>query len=285
IFIYNNSNKNFSEFKKGVEGKTFGTDHWFAAFLEKNKQILEKDMILFDPQYTHIKRNGLGVFHRLKAEVCVPFVVNYRLVGFMFLGKKVNLKHYTLEDLDFLRMLSSPIAIAVNNSITYNMAITDSLTGLYNRNFLFFVLEKEVNKCQRYNSPLSLLFVDLDYLKKLNDVHGHKIGDACLQELAEQIKKATRDSDIGARYGGDEFVVVMPNTGIEGAKAASNRLLTSIKERTLKCNGKKIKFSVSIGVTQYNLQYRDYNQLLVQADKALYKAKARGRNRIELLDI
>ncbi|MBU1076327.1 MAG: GGDEF domain-containing protein [Spirochaetes bacterium] len=285
IFIYDNLNKNYYEFTSDPQKATYEVDHWFIKFIESNKSILEKELVIYDPKYSHIKKNMLKIFKKMKAELFIPFHVNYRLVGFMFLGKKINLKEYTLMDLGFLNMLISPISVAINNSITYNMAITDPLTGLYNRNFLFFVLEKEINGCKRYGSPLSLLFIDLDYLKKVNDLHGHEAGDICLKKLSSLIKEVTRDTDVCARYGGDEFIVVMPNTTLEGAMSASNRLLQSIKNSPGTINRKKLPFTASIGVAQYNLQYKDYNQLLIMADKALYKAKSKGRCRVELLEL
>ncbi len=284
LFIFNSRDKEYKEYNSS-RNKIYYYNDKFISFLSKSNNIIKKDTIEVDPKYLYIKRYLLKIFKQNKAEICVPFIVNYNLVGFMFLGKKVNLKNYTREDTEFLKMISGPISIAINNSITYNLAITDPLTGLYNRNFLFFMLEKEVARCKRYSVPLSLIFIDLDYLKRINDTYGHKTGDMCLQELSLTIKSILRDSDIAARYGGDEFVIILPDTHLEGAKKASERLLNFIRKIKIKINGKSIKFTVSIGITEYKQKFENYNHLLIYADKALYKAKFKGRNRIEYIKI
>jgi diguanylate cyclase (GGDEF)-like protein/PAS domain S-box-containing protein len=162
------------------------------------------------------------------------------------------------------------------------MALTDSLTGLYNRRQFFRLATQEFERASRYHSPFSLLMIDLDDFKLVNDKYGHLAGDRVLQEISKTFLKILRKSDLIFRYGGDEFAVLMPETGLEKGIQVCKRLGKAVSE--LSINGLEDVFvSLSQGLAIYD-GYEDINleQLLSDADRALYAAKARGKNRLSI---
>jgi two-component system cell cycle response regulator len=161
------------------------------------------------------------------------------------------------------------------------LAIMDSLTGLYNRRRFEAVLEGEFKRAARYKSPLSCLMIDIDHFKKVNDSCGHQEGDTVLRELAQVIQATIREVDTPARWGGEEFVVLSPNTPKEKAVLAATRILKAIAQHTFS-SAKGGKITVSIGVAGVpDPSIDDKNQLVHAADLAMYEAKKRGRNRVE----
>ena len=161
------------------------------------------------------------------------------------------------------------------------LAITDSLTGLFNRRHCEDVLEREFGMTTRYNSPLSCLMIDIDHFKKVNDEYGHRTGDIVLKEVAEIIKSSSREVDTVARWGGEEFVVLLPQTGKENGESSASRLVKVISEHQfLGIPGKHI--TVSIGIASAPDPSIDAGEKLINAsDFALYEAKGKGRNRVE----
>ena len=158
------------------------------------------------------------------------------------------------------------------------LSYTDELTGLCNRRHFTALTEKEISRSGRSGKNLSLLFLDVDHFKAVNDSYGHDCGDIVLRELGAILKSATREFDIPCRYGGEEFAVLLPETPGESALAIAERLRLNISEREIPCAGKSLSISVSIGVSMLN-EDEELDTLLKNADKALYEAKAGGRNR------
>lgn len=161
------------------------------------------------------------------------------------------------------------------------LAITDPLTGLFNRRRCENVLEKEFGKTIRYNSSLSCLMIDIDHFKQVNDEYGHRTGDFVLKEVAEIIKSSSREVDTVARWGGEEFVVLLPQTGKENGESSASRLVKVISEHQFSgVPGKHI--TVSIGIASAPDPSIDTGEKLINAsDLALYEAKRKGRNRVE----
>jgi diguanylate cyclase (GGDEF)-like protein len=163
------------------------------------------------------------------------------------------------------------------------LAITDPLTELFNRRHFETVLEKEFHKTRRYNIPLSCLMIDIDKFKDINDEYGHRAGDSVLQETAQIIKKTLRDVDIAARWGGEEFVVLLPQTNKEDALQCASRMLKAMSEHRFS-NIPDRKITVSIGIASVPHPSIDSGEALVNAsDVAMYEAKKKGRNRIEVI--
>tara|TARA_B100000614_G_C14541603_1_gene490484 strand:- start:823 stop:2280 length:1458 start_codon:yes stop_codon:yes gene_type:complete len=157
----------------------------------------------------------------------------------------------------------------------------DQLTGLYNRRYMKGVLRREIERARRYQGDLCCLMLDLDHFKRVNDTYGHLCGDFVLQEFARRLKEQTRQSDAIFRYGGEEFIVLMPQTDIRGAADYAEKIRVHCHDTRFDFKGDRIKITVSIGISQYDAQGAgDETALIDLADKRLYQAKTGGRNNV-----
>jgi len=185
-----------------------------------------------------------------------------------------------------LRTLLEPSAIALDNALALQKAdtlsVTDDLTRLYNSRFLNQVLRKESKRAVRNGSPLSLLFLDLDSFKQVNDQHGHLAGSKVLMEAAAVIRSCARETDVVARFGGDEFSLVLPDTNTEGAVQVAERIRDRLRaSRFLTTDGLAVRQTVSIGVaTLVPETPRTADELMKSADMAMYRVKAAGKDGI-----
>jgi diguanylate cyclase (GGDEF)-like protein len=164
----------------------------------------------------------------------------------------------------------------------HKLAMTDELTGLRNRHALFLLAEQRLDYAKRYQRIVSLLLIDVDYFKQINDKHGHLAGDEVLRHLAKLVKGFIRKSDIIGRLGGDEFLIMLPETDKQNALIYAEKLRRRIQQKTVAFNDSSIGMTVSIGVSTFESD-ADINRiedLLHQADTALYQAKRKGRNQI-----
>lgn len=165
------------------------------------------------------------------------------------------------------------------------LAHTDGLTQVENRRSLDEILQAEHARALRYDRPLSVLMLDVDHFKKLNDTHGHQAGDLMLQALATMLKSTVRTNDLVARYGGEEFAVVLPETPLVPAAHLARRLRIAVEALRVDCDGKQLRMTVSVGVAACTPgQAADGVKLMAAADAALYRAKTGGRNRVELAE-
>ena len=164
-------------------------------------------------------------------------------------------------------------------------SFTDPLTGMYNRRFMQQRLREEVSKARRYEFDLAVLLLDLDHFKRVNDEHGHQVGDRLLIEVGHLVGRELRDSDILARYGGEELLVIAPNTDPSSATTFAERLREAIEKHHFAPEPdsppeRDIRITVSIGVSCYGEQASDEDSLVRVADENLYQAKNAGRNRV-----
>jgi diguanylate cyclase (GGDEF)-like protein len=162
------------------------------------------------------------------------------------------------------------------------LAYYDPLTGLPNRRFFFEHASLIFEEVKRYEKPLSLLVMDIDYFKEINDTYGHDVGDLVLKTFAGLLRGIVRQSDICARFGGEEFVVLLPNTDLEGARVLAERIRTAVAKNPVEYDSIVIIFTVSIGASQYRKGMQSIDELIKEADIALYRAKEGGRNRVEV---
>lgn len=163
--------------------------------------------------------------------------------------------------------------------------VTDPLMGIFNRRHMERCLRQEAAKSRRYGLALSVILIDVDHFKAINDTHGHAVGDRVLQALAQFIKSSVRDFDLVFRYGGEELLVVLPYTEGQGAMVLANRLRQWVSERCLLCGdgelaGGDIRATISIGVGTFCPAVEDEGKMVARADEALYQAKKLGRNRV-----
>jgi|SRR5450830_89682 len=187
--------------------------------------------------------------------------------------------HY-IQELNLIRIYVLDISSRkLAEKEIYLLATTDSLTGIANRREFSSILASEVDRAKRYGAPLSLIMYDIDYFKRVNDTFGHSVGDYILQALIGMVQENIRANDVSARWGGEEFMVLMPQSGIEAARTAAEKLRVAIAEHQFDKVG---RLTVSFGVAEFEPQ-DDFNSLLKRVDDALYLAKERGRNRVETL--
>jgi two-component system cell cycle response regulator len=165
------------------------------------------------------------------------------------------------------------------------LSTKDELTGLYNRRYFMESAEREAAGSARYGQDLSLLMLDLDFFKQINDSHGHPAGDRALKQTARLLKESIRQYDIACRYGGEEFAVIMPNTHLSDARTFCERLRKKIEGMTIRYESNEIRFTVSIGVAQFSAEVdNSIGDLIKRADDGLYTAKKQGRNRVVAVD-
>lgn len=161
------------------------------------------------------------------------------------------------------------------------MAIVDELTGILNRRGILDMLTKEISRSERFKLPLSVTMIDIDDFKDVNDTYGHLTGDKVLRAVAQIMKSNIRSIDLLGRYGGEEFLLVFPNTPKENAKIAAEKLRKEVESHRFKYKDKEFRITISAGVAEYSFG-DDINSLISKADEALYKAKSSGKNRVEV---
>jgi diguanylate cyclase (GGDEF)-like protein len=186
-----------------------------------------------------------------------------------------------------VRVLLEPAAVALDNALQLKRAealsVTDDLTGLYNSRYLNLVLRRETKRASRSGRPLSLLFIDLDGFKTINDSHGHLYGSRALVEAAAVIRQSARETDVVARFGGDEFALVLPDTGGEGAYAVGERIRERIAAfQFLAGDGLNIHLTASLGVATLPDAANSVEELVQAADMAMYHVKETGKNGIHV---
>jgi diguanylate cyclase (GGDEF)-like protein len=185
-----------------------------------------------------------------------------------------------------IRMLLEPAAVALDNAMQLKrveaLSVTDDLTRLYNSRYLNQVLHREAKRASRNGRPLSLLFIDLDGFKSINDNHGHLFGSRALVEAATVIRGSARETDVVARFGGDEFALILPDTPAEGAYAVGERIRERIAEHIfLTGEGLTIRLTASVGVATLPNVAASADELVHSADAAMYRVKAQGKNGIQ----
>jgi diguanylate cyclase (GGDEF)-like protein len=218
--------------------------------------------------------------------LCGPLISRGRTIGVVEIINRVG-GRFTQTDLDILLTLVEPCAIAIENAMlfqrTEQLTITDDLTKLFNSRYMNLYIGREIKRCKRHGIPLSVIFLDLDGFKGINDQYGHLAGSGTLAEVGSILAEEVRESDILARYGGDEFVVVLPETPPGGALVIAERLRRAIEEHAfLGAQGLAARISASFGIASYPDHALTPEGLIQKADQAMYRVKERDKNGIEV---
>ncbi len=251
---------------------------------------VEKLIDIFGAQVSDVL-SGIGVeYWSYTGDICASFGESYEYAcAYNLVLEDANLGTVTFSRTQpFTQSIRAIIENALcsvvhplRNTLLYRDALKaatrDPLTGVNNRMSLNDILRREVDLSHRHGNPLSVIMLDADQFKAINDVHGHLVGDTALKALSGCIKATVRDSDIVFRYGGEEFLIVLSNTDMEGACLLAERLRSSVQTLTIRNDGSSIRMSVSLGVATLE-PGDDSIRLLQRADRAMYEAKAAGRN-------
>jgi diguanylate cyclase (GGDEF)-like protein len=193
------------------------------------------------------------------------------------------------DDARLATLLLEPVAVALDSALllrrSEELSVTDDLTQLYNSRYLNAALRREVERSRRYRTPLSLIFLDLDGFKSINDRHGHLCGSRALVEVGAVIRATVREIDIVARFGGDEFTVILPQTGCDGARVIARRIRERIAAtRYLATHGLEVRVTASLGIASYPEHGVTGEDLVARADQAMYAAKEAGKDRVAVAD-
>jgi diguanylate cyclase (GGDEF)-like protein len=238
-----------------------------------------------DPRFT--RRFDTETKFETRSILCAPLISRGRTIGVVEIINRLGGGRFTQADLEVLLTLVEPCAIAIENAIlfqkTEQLTITDDLTKLFNSRYLNLYIGREIKRCKRHGIPLSVIFLDLDGFKGVNDQHGHLAGSRTLTEVGSILAEAVRESDILARYGGDEFVVVLPETPPSGAIVIAERIRKSIEDHSfLEAQGVCARISASFGIASYPDHALTPEGLIQKADQAMYRVKERDKNGIEV---
>ena len=216
--------------------------------------------------------------------ISIPLKLGEKPLGFLNLVMAPEVI-FTGDEINLLQTLGDQFSAAIERARIYEefeqLAMIDSLTGLYNRRQLFILGQNEFSRAYRYNHPVSVIMLDIDLFKKVNDVYGHMIGDQVLQQIANRCRSVLRASDIIGRYGGEEFLILLPETNVQLAQRIANRIRLLVLDRPIMTDRGEISVTVSMGISSMEGECDSKLEWVVdQADQALLQAKDTGRNKV-----
>jgi len=261
-----------------------------AIVFERRKPYIIKDAPAIYDSYRHPPHD------RIRGWMGVPLLVRDRLVGMISLDSH-QVDTFTEEHARLATAFADQVAIALDNARlfeeTQRLAITDSLTEVYNRRYLMELALYEFQRSRRYNKPLSMIMLDIDHFKAVNDTYGHLVGDLTLQTVARRCRKQLRQSDVIGRFGGEEFIILLPETEAEvkgtsaqeltieiPAEIVAHRLREAFEKEKIKSEWVEFQITISLGVAGLDDNCKDIDELIDRADQAMYMAKNLGRNRV-----
>jgi diguanylate cyclase (GGDEF)-like protein len=260
-------------------------ENWHGGVLEgcaSSELVASKVAIEAAATATMVKRSE-GRNRMLAA----PLVAGPRIIGVVEGVRTATSRPFSVRDCRVLEAVTSSIALSLSNSVRIadaeRLSLTDELTRLHNARYLRQFLVNEIKRARRYHTKVSALFLDLDDFKNVNDLHGHLVGSHCLMEIAALVLPSVRDTDCVVRYGGDEFVVILPEAGPEDAAIVGERIRAKVEGHRF-TGGRRLRISltVSIGVAVFPDNSLSPHQLISSADQAMYAAKAGNKNCIRL---
>ncbi|MBF0409766.1 MAG: diguanylate cyclase [Candidatus Riflebacteria bacterium] len=249
-----------------------------------------KTVIIRDTQADPtISGNTSIIMNKILCVAIAPLKLNRTVIGMLYLDSRVSANIFNEQTQDILQVFAAQASVAINNARLFTMATTDGLTGLSNHKFFLQRLLEEFHRAKRHKLPLSLIMIDLDHFKNVNDKYGHLAGDMTLRTIGKILKDQVRIHDLTARYGGEEFAVLLPQTTAEGAAIAAEKLRKIIEETQFidskPDSGISFNITASFGVAQVDADKMDKPiTLIAVSDKALYTAKESGRNKVVLAE-
>lgn len=281
INILNEKNIDIHDYHLKYDTKTIVTkaiEEKTILHTEDYKDVIKK--ILYD-----FKEEQIHSIHSLavsKNVICIPLYPSNTAFGVMMVFSPREI--VTDKELNFLGLFANQVEMAITIANLFENlkkeAVTDSLTELYNRRYFNQAIQKEAERSQRLHQPFSLISLDLDYLKKINDTYGHFFGDLAIKTIADILKKNARSIDVPARLGGEEFSILLPGVDSSGAMIAAERIRSAIEAQELDTIG---HITASIGVGTFPEHAQRVDELIDMTDQAMYKSKINGRNRVTIV--
>jgi two-component system cell cycle response regulator len=262
--------------------------------LEQKRSVIIQDLQT-SPWYTRLREQWArtGTVQTVRSVIALPFTFEKNRTGVFLLRRAMDYEPLSTGDMEFANTVIKSAVNAIEQAHTIEqakadnarleaLAHTDPLTHLLNRRALTIGLVAGLERVRRYNSPLTMLAIDIDHFKEVNDTHGHLMGDEVLRGIATILQRSLRSVDMVARYGGEEFVGVLPETGEQGAIAFAERIRQRVEQQMFDSqSGKTAQVTVSIGVSSFPAPHVEtVEDLFARADAALYRAKEKGRNRV-----
>lgn len=249
----------------------------FEEIMDSEELIVDNNADL--EKYPFLSESSVGSI------LLVPLIKQEQQIGLLFVGTIKN--DYFIENIEFFKGIVAQFLIALNNANLYqemqSMAILDGLTGIYNRRYLTKLFNEYMYESINNRTPLSVALVDIDLFKRINDTYGHLFGDLVIRTIASLAKNIADENDgIVSRYGGEEFVIIFPNKGLDESYPAVESLHKRVKELGIEHHGKLVNVNVSIGFTSFPKTCKDPRELLNRADWSMYYSKQHGRDQITI---
>ncbi len=253
-----------------------------AGWVAENR----RSVLISNPEQDDRFQYFPGQERNINSIICVPLLVRDKLLGVVSVTASGSQEKLDQRSLEILEIIGNQLALTIENFHLYKDCITDSLTGLYNRQYVLERINKEISYTKRVGTPISVAMVDIDFFKKVNDTYGHLVGDQALVHVSSILRQAFRDYDLVARYGGEEFLILLISSDQNNAFKVLDRVRRRIEVSPLIIGDAiKLNLTISGGISSFSLEdgYTT-EQLIEQADKRLYLAKTQGRNQIISLD-
>lgn len=255
--------------------------------------VKTKELILVGDIDTHkrpvIRRSQRAFAKNYETNNCaiVPLICQSRVVGVLNLADKSDADVFDPEDIALIELFGQLVGASIGNiklfEKTQRQATTDGLTSLVNHKTFYEILEKELWRSRRYGGQISLIMVDIDNLKEINDAYGHRAGDRVIKEVSRRIKECIRQIDTAARYGGDEFAVILPSTSLNDALVVAERMVDAVSHSPTTWRKEHIPLSISAGLGQYDADMNP-EDITSRSDQALYMAKQAGKNTVRVFE-
>lgn len=255
--------------------------------------VRSKELILVPNIEIHKKpviRKSQRVFaenYRTKSCAIVPLICQDRVVGVLNLADIMDGDRFDSGDIALVELFSQLVGASIGNIKLFEkiqrQATTDGQTGLVNHKTFYEILEKELWRSRRYGGRISLIMVDIDNLKSINDAYGHRAGDKAIRKVSKRIKECIRQIDTAARYGGDEFAVILLNTSLDDAIIVAQRMVDAVASSQATWQKEQIPLSISVGLGQYDADTTP-EDITSRSDQALYMAKQAGKNTVRIFE-
>ncbi|MBC8378553.1 MAG: sensor domain-containing diguanylate cyclase [Planctomycetes bacterium] len=257
-----------------------------AAVRSKELLVIDDKENQKGPHINHARR-PFSKNYKTRCCIIAPLICHGRVVGVLNMSEKETGGMFTDEDIAIVELFRQLVGASIGNINLFEksqrQAKTDGLTGMLNHRTFYETLEAELRRAQRYGGKLSIIMADIDNLKPINDNYGHRAGDMAIKQIARRIGACIRQIDVAARYGGDEFSIILPNTSLVDATLVAERMVNMVKETPLIWEQSKVTLSMSVGVAQFDGE-NCAGDVAKITDQALYSAKQAGKGQVYVFD-